>query len=106
MSIKMTGTSPDPAVDSVFQRADRDPGITRAGNPDPSQSSTAAQPAKPGFIQGNDRPFYANDGVAEHLQVASNDVDPPPNAGNSWRSGRDLYAVGGGVDGYLDNQGT
>ncbi len=110
-AVKMTGTSPDPAIDSTFQRADRDPGITRAGNPDPEQESTADLPCASGSTTlGNIRPFYANDNLTEIDQNSAeednDEVDPPPNSGNAWVPGRDPYAVDGSVDqDYLKNQG-
>lgn len=102
--INMRGTSPDPAVDAVYQGADKDPNITRPGNPDLEQVSTAELPGKSGSTTlGNIRPFYAEDKVKEIDQDASNDVDPPPTAGNSWEVGHDLYANGGGGRDYLLN---
>ena len=83
---KMTGTDPDPNA-SDFQRADRDPDLTRAvedGPPD--QESTAAAPDESGMdTLGSVRPAYAEDNVEEIDQDPGDQgATTPPHSPNSW----------------------
>ncbi len=122
MSIKMTGTNPDPAR-TDFQRADRDPGLTRSveDGPPSDQVSTADLPNKAGSTTlGNIRPFYAEGNVKEIDQVVGDQgAIEPGHSSNSWvieetddgiERGADPYRNQGlsGPDSgrdYLDNQG-
>ena len=121
MSIKMTGTNPDPNG-GAFQRADVDPALTRSVEDGPLvQTSTANDTVgKSGSdTLGNIREFYAADNVEEIDQDPGDQgATAPGHSPNTW-VGEDDNGVFRGASpyrnqglsgpktdrGYLDNQG-
>lgn len=109
MSIKMTGTNPDP--NASYQGPYKDPGLTRAGDPDPNQVSTAAKPDtadKLGRVT-----IYDAEGTNQ--EPGDQGAVTPPHSPTHWSieddaagipRSRDYYRNGGmiGQD-FIDNQG-
>jgi hypothetical protein len=104
MGIKMNGTSPDPAIDSTFQRADRDPNITRPiTTHDPEQE--ADDPGIPlsgsttlGEVEVYDIP------TVDHEPGDQGAESPPHSGSTTWVPDRDRYANEGAVgQEYLNN---
>jgi hypothetical protein len=103
MSIKMTGTNPDPNG-GAFQRADRDPALTRAVEDGPPLGQSVAddglEPSGSTTL-GNIRKNYAEDGVDEIDVTFDNSaaVDPGKSP-NSWVGNTTPDGIFRGADPY------